>query len=207
MKVNARHRAELGQPLQAAARATTRVENLRVRAEAGRARLALGRPADALPLLQESLAAQSDSDVRRDLARALAALDRREEALRELADAADGESRFLRADLLASLGRGEEALAVLGEATRTAPESAAVAYQRKGKLLLDLGRPKEATAAFDAALGLNPRDAALWCDAAVAWRRAGQEAKARKMLDRALALDPTSEPALRLRDPSASRGI
>ena len=58
-------------------------------------------------------------------------------------------------------------------------------------------------AAFDAALGLNPRDAALWCDAALAWQRSGQEAKALRLLDRALAIDPAFERALRLRDAAA----
>jgi len=62
-------------------------------------------------------------------------------------------------------------------------------YRRKGELLLRSHRSKEAMSAFDAALGLNPTDPDIWCDAARAWRSLGQEDRARKMVDQALRLD------------------
>jgi len=71
-------------------------------------------------------------------------------------------------------------------------------------LLLRLNRPKEAVAAFDAAIGLNPTDPETWCDAARAWRALGQEARARKMVDQALRLDPTSSQALDMRSEGAA---
>ena len=71
--------------------------------------------------------------------------------------------------------------------------------KEKGQILLDLRRPREAVAAFDAALGLNSVDADTWCDAALAWRALGQESRAQKMLDRALNLDPANGRAVRLR--------
>ena len=72
-------------------------------------------------------------------------------------------------------------------------------FHRKGHLLLDLGRDREALAAFDAAIGLNPDDEEYWCDAAVACRRLGREAKAQRLLDGALRMNPTSERARKLR--------
>src|SRR5207249_1124668 len=74
-----------------------------------------------------------------------------------------------------------------------------LAYRRKGQRLLDLGRPKEAIAAFDAALGLRPSDSEAWLDAARAWQALGQTARARKMLDEAIRLDPQNVEAQRLR--------
>jgi tetratricopeptide (TPR) repeat protein len=175
----------------------------RVRFAGGRARLVLGRAAEALSFLQESFALQPDADVRRELTRALVSLNRPDEALRELAENRDPESLLCRVDLLSSLGRAQEALAACDAAIRAAPVAADVAYHRKGKLLLDLGRTREALAAFDAALGLNPADAEVWCDAALAWRKSGQESKARKLLDRALEIDPGFDRALRLKNNAA----
>ena len=71
---------------------------------------------------------------------------------------------------------------------------------------MDLGRSKEAAAAYDAALGLNPADADAWCDAALAWRAQGQEARASKMLDHALRLDPSHGRATRLQSATTGTG-
>ncbi len=168
---------------------------------AGRVRLDRGDPAKALPLLERAGELGDDPGVRRDRARALADLGRMEEALSVLGNVAslDARASLLRAEWLHALGRTEEALAACDAALRADPETRDVAYHRKGKLLLAAGRPKEAAAAFDAALGLNPREAEYWCDAAVAWRSSGQETKARRLLDRALELDPHLERARRLK--------
>src|SRR5437660_514438 len=82
---------------------------------------------------------------------------------------------------------------------RSPSESRDLAFRRKGQRLLDLGRPKEAIAAFDAALGLRPSDSETWLDAARAWQALGQTARARKMLDEAIRLDPQNVEAQRLR--------
>ncbi len=135
-------------------------------------------------------------------ARALALLGRTEDALRALGEvpAMDADAHLLKADLCQALGRTEEAVAACDAAAHLDAVLRDVAYHRKGQLLLAAGRPKEAAAAFDAALGLNPVAAEYWCDAALAWRACGQPSKARKLLDRALDLDPAFERALRLRD-------
>ena len=173
---------------------------------AARVRVARGEPADALALLDKALELGGGPGVRTDRARALAALGRAEDALAGLGDerGSDAPALLLRADLLHALGRTEEALRACDAAVRADPGAGDVAYHRKGKLLLAAGRAKEATAALDAALGLNPRDPEVWCDAAVAWRTCGREAKARRLLERALELDPHLDRARRLRDLSPS---
>jgi tetratricopeptide (TPR) repeat protein len=85
-------------------------------------------------------------------------------------------------------------------AIRAATDEKDLAYRQRGRLLMDLGRPPEAVAAFDAALGLRPADPEAWLDAARAWRTLGQGDRARKMIDEALRLDPHHAEARRLRD-------
>src|SRR5206468_13095176 len=58
----------------------------------------------------------------------------------------------------AGLGRIEDAVADCEAAIRATAIGRELAYRRKGELLLRAGRPKEAVAAFDAAIGLNPTD-------------------------------------------------
>jgi tetratricopeptide (TPR) repeat protein len=98
----------------------------------------------------------------------------------------------------------EEALGDCDAAIRATRNGRDLVYRRKGELLLRLDRPQEAMSAFDAALGLNPADPEIWCDAARAWRAMGQEGRARKMVDQALRLDPTSPRALDLRSEGAA---
>src|SRR3989442_1228964 len=106
--------------------------------------------------------------------------------------------------LLLRVGRPGDAIADCDAAIRATEIGRDLVHRRKGELLLRLNRPKEAVAAFDAAIGLNPTDPETWCDAARAWRALGQEARARKMVDQALRLDPTSSQALDMRSEGAA---
>jgi tetratricopeptide (TPR) repeat protein len=141
-----------------------------------------------------------------ELARLLHSLEKNEEALEVLSGlkTPDAETLLLQADIHGRLGRTDEALADLDAAIHTATESRDLAYRRKGHLLLELDRPKEALAAFDAALGLRPTDPEAWLDAARACQSLGQAARARKMLDEALRLDPEHTHARQLRSESAA---
>src|SRR6266702_4536351 len=142
---------------------------------AGRATRALGRPSDAVDLFRRAIELGGGSEASIEQARTLQSLGRLEEALAALSavEGSDAEPLLLRADLHAALGRAEDALGDCDAAIRLATEGRDLAYRRKGRLLLDRGRSKEATAAYDAALGLNPSDADAWCDAALAWRAQG----------------------------------
>src|SRR5438094_419620 len=167
---------------------------------AGRAFLAAGRAMDAEASLRKA-ADLGAAEAPPELARALRVLGRADDALATLAgiEAPSNEMLLLRADLHASLGRFEDALADCDAAIRAHADGRDLVYRRKGELLLRSHRSKEAMSAFDAALGLNPTDPETWCDSARAWRALGQEARARKMVDQALRLDPTSSQALDLR--------
>ncbi|TLZ74060.1 MAG: tetratricopeptide repeat protein, partial [Methanobacteriota archaeon] len=175
---------------------------------AGRATRALGRPSDAVDLFRHAIELGGGPEASIEQARTLQSLGRLEEALAALSavEGSDAEPLLLRADLHAALGRAEDALGDCDAAIRLATEGRDLAYRRKGRLLLDLGRSKEAAAAYDAALGLNPSDADAWCDAALAWRAQGQEARASKMLDHALRLDPSNGRATRLQSDAAPTG-
>src|SRR5438445_3803319 len=167
---------------------------------AGRASSALGRDADAEAAFRKAVELGA-AEGRLELARPLRHLGRASDALTILdeLESADTEASLLRADLHEDLGRAEDALSACDAALRISADGRDVVYRRKGGLLLRLDRPKEALAAFDAALGLNPTDPGAWCDAARAWRALGQEGRARKMLDQALRLDPGFPRALDLR--------
>src|SRR5437867_472460 len=173
---------------------------------AGRASSALGRDAEAEAAFQKAVELGA-AEGRLELARTLRHLGRASDAMTILdgMESSDTEASLLRADLHEDLGRAEDALSDCDAALRISAEGRDVVYRRKGGLLLRLDRPKEALAAFDAALGLNPTDPEAWCDAARAWRALGQESRARKMLDQALRLDPGFPRALDLRaEPTAS---
>src|SRR5438132_612249 len=174
---------------------------------AGRALLALGRPTDAEVSFRKA-AELGAPEAQTDLARSLQILGRADDALATLAgiEAPSNEMLLLRADLHASLGRFEDALADCDAAIRAHADGRDLVYRRKGELLLRSHRSKEAMSAFDAALGLNPTDPDIWCDAARAWRSLGQEDRARKMVDQALRLDPTFPRALDLRSGRTASG-
>ena len=169
---------------------------------AGRVQAAGGDTARALALLERSLGLRDDPAVRLDRARVLSETGRAAEALDALGEApgTDAAALLLRADLLQTLGRTADALAACDAAGRADARARDVAFDRKGKMLLHAGRAKEAASAFDAALGLNPREPDYWCDAALAWSSCGQTARARSLLERALRLEPRFERALRLRE-------
>src|SRR2546427_6439453 len=172
---------------------------------AGRAFLAAGRATDAEASLRKA-ADLGAAEARPELARTLRVLGRAGDALAVLdgIEAASGETFLLRAEIHAGLGRIGDAIADCDAAIRATEIGRDLVYRRKGELLLRLNRPKEAVAAFDAAIGLNPTDPETWCDAARAWRALGQDARARKMVDQALRLDPTSSQALDLRSEGAA---
>src|SRR2546428_831319 len=172
---------------------------------AGRAFLAAGRATDAEASLRKA-ADLGAAEARPELARTLRVLGRADDALAALdgIEAASGETLLLRAEIHAGLGRIGDAIADCDAAIRATEIGRDLVYRRKGELLLRLNRPKEAVAAFDAAIGLNPTDPETWCDAARAWRALGQEARARKMVDQALRLDPTSSQALDMRSEGAA---
>ncbi|TMA02445.1 MAG: tetratricopeptide repeat protein, partial [Methanobacteriota archaeon] len=172
---------------------------------AGRAFLAAGRAMDAEASLRKA-ADLGAAEAPPELARALRVLGRADDAIAALdgIEAPSAETFLLRADIHAGLGRIEDAVADCEAAIRATAIGRDLAYRRKGELLLRAGRPKEAVAAFDAAIGLNPTDPETWCDAARGWRALGQEARARKMVDEALRLDPTSSQALDLRSEGAA---
>src|SRR5881396_3759595 len=173
--------------------------------------LRLGRPADALGRGAEAIEsfekakASGAGEASLELARWLHSTGKDVEAL----EAVKGDAQLssvallLRADIHAALGRTDEALADHDAAIRSPSEVRDLAYRRKGQRLLDLGRPKEAIAAFDAALGLRPTDPEAWLDAARGWQALGQTARARKMLDEAIRLDPQNVEARRLRSEAA----
>ena len=168
---------------------------------AGLARARLGEAEAAVPLLEKAVASGGAPEARLELARVLATLGRAAEALAAL----DGtpvpgpEERLIRADLLNGIGRLEEALEACDSALAAAGVARDVAHHRKARILLDAGRPKDALAALDAAIGVNPEEEEYWCDAAVAWRALGRETRAQRMLDGALRINPSSTRARALR--------
>src|SRR5256712_6548023 len=172
---------------------------------ASRALLAAGPATDAAAVLRKGAGLRA-AEARPELARTLRVLGRADDALAALdgIEAPSGETLLLRAEIHAGLGRIEDAVADCSAAIRATAIGRDLVYRRKGELLLRLNRPKEAVAAFDAAIGLNPTDPETWCDAARAWRALGQDARARKMVDQALRLDPTSSQALNLRSEGAA---
>src|SRR5256884_354425 len=173
---------------------------------AGRAAAALGRTGDAERFFRKAIDIGAAPEAKRELARVLQSIGKAEEGLAVLRgiETPDAETLLLRADILRSLGRMDEALADDDAAIRRATDGRDLAYRHKGRLLLGLGRPKEAIAAFDAALGLHPTDPEAWFDAARAWQALGQEGRARKLLDEALRLDPDHVQARRLRSDGAT---
>src|SRR5437879_11986843 len=92
----------------------------------------------------------------------------------------------------------DEALADCDAAIRANADGRDLVYRRKGELLLRSHRSKEAMSAFDAALGLNPTDPDIWCDAARAWRGLGPVDRARRMVDQRLRIHPTSARSVHL---------
>ncbi|RVU49656.1 methyltransferase domain-containing protein [Rubrivivax rivuli] len=154
------------------------------------ARLALGRPAEALPPLDEALAAsaaQPDAWCHRasacsEIGRDTEALDNlaRAQALAPLPPAA----RCLQATLLNRQGRHAKALAVL-QALLAEHPALADAELLRGQTLQALGRPDEALAAYRAATAADPALPDAWLHQGVLLAEAGQAEAARAALQRA----------------------
>jgi tetratricopeptide (TPR) repeat protein len=125
--------------------------------------LAMGDTGEALAELDRlSNAFPDDDDVLSSLAEALVRAEqptRAREAFRTLADRNRGDPVVLRRllDLETGLGEPERALGVLDELEAVEPGDADLAV-RRGRLLVQLGRPTEAAEAFGGALVLAPAD-------------------------------------------------
>src|SRR5438094_309209 len=119
---------------------------------AGRALAAMGHGAEAIESFEKAKASGA-GEASLELARWHHSIGKDTEALDALQGDAQlsSEALLLRADIHAGLGRTDEALADHDAAIRSPSEGRDLAYRRKGQRLLDLGRPKEAIAAFDAA--------------------------------------------------------
>jgi predicted TPR repeat methyltransferase len=133
----------------------------------GAVRIRLGRPAEALPLLDEAVAAQPEH-VEGWLQRALALerLGRDAEALpcfeRVLAQAPDDAPTLYRTAMaLNRLGRHADALARLEHLLRVDPEHAR-GWTLHGQTLQSLERHDDALPSYERALALDPTDAWAW---------------------------------------------
>lgn len=119
-----------------------------------------GRPAEALPLLDEALAAEPDST----------------------------EALCHRGAALAALGRGEPALAAYDQALRLQPALVPALFQRALQLNL-LGRPAQALVALDRLMQLTQPDAEAWFHHGQTLQALGRAEEALQSYDRALVLD------------------
>lgn len=129
-------------------------------------------------------------------ARALLALDRRQDALRLLRrnlaedpDGADPGARPLLAELLERQGDVEAAREELTRALAGAGDRFAILLQR-GALLARTGKPAEAEADLREAIRLRPGDAAPRAELGLALLRRGRAADAARVFEEALGLAP-----------------
>jgi predicted TPR repeat methyltransferase len=154
------------------------------------ARLALGRPADALPPLDEALSAETaQPDAWCHRARACSELGRDAEALENLARAQalaplPPAARCLQATLLNRQGRHTKALAVL-QALLAEQPALADAELLRGQTLQALARPDEALDAYSAAAAADPALPDAWLHQGLLLAAAGQPEAARAALQRA----------------------
>jgi len=123
-------------------------------------------------------------------------LGRFEEALASLDEAVAADPTYLRAQAarahtLRRLGRVGEALAAVDRVLEAEPHNA-VALATKGTLLQEQGRPQEGQALYEEALAAaSPEDEPLLhYNFACFWAHAGDAARVRAHLARALELDP-----------------
>ena len=155
-------------------------------------RLRLGRPADALPLLDALLAQQpGDAEAWGHRGNALAALGRHADALacfdRVLALVpAQPAALRQRALVLNALGRHAEALAPLDALLAARPGDAEALFLR-GETLQAAGRPLDALAAYDQLLAAHPDIAAAWTQRGSILKDMGRTAEAAAAFRQALA--------------------
>jgi tetratricopeptide (TPR) repeat protein len=83
----------------------------------------------------------------------------------------------------------QRGMAILQDAQRIAPDDASVATEQ-GRILLTMGRPEDALAAFGRALALNPGSAAELNNRGAALAALGQIDAARGDFERAIERDP-----------------
>ena len=152
----------------------------------------LGRPQDAVALLDETLGIHADDAALWSLrGAALEALDRPGDALasheRALAlDPQRAADRFHAGRLMLRLGRTAQALAALEAVCAASPQSAEAHY-RRGQALRALQRPDEALAAWDRALALDPTWAEAWADRGAWMQERGHAREAVRCFEQARA--------------------
>jgi tetratricopeptide (TPR) repeat protein len=128
---------------------------------AGKARLQLGKAADAIPMLSRVVKLQPDDpDGFNDLGHAQQKLGHPEAALASYQSAVALDRRAPASysnlgSVLRDLGRFEEAASCCRHAIKLDPASS-VAHNNLGNVLRELGRPAEAEASYRQSLGLNP---------------------------------------------------
>lgn len=120
----------------------------------------LGRPAEALPLLDQALAGEP----------------------------ASSEALCHRGAALAALGQAEPALQAYGQALLLSPGLAPAHFQQ-ALLLNAVGRPMDALAALDQLMALQPADGEAWFHHGQTLQALGRVDGALRSYDRALALD------------------
>ena len=130
-------------------------------------RIRLGRPADALPALEQALAAQP----------------------------ADAQAWNHRGVALAALARHAEALQAFDRALACGADDAGL-HHRRGLALVALDRPEDAQRAWKTALARDEAFVAVWVDLGSLHRDRGQPEQALACLERALALG-ADDPMLR----------
>jgi superkiller protein 3 len=157
----------------------------------GRSLAAAGRTGEAVEALQRALDLREDRTARVDLAKALLALGRAQEALVHVNFAVDlgAPVRTLRAQILLTDRRPDEAIAACEDALR-AGEPPDLAWFTLSRARARAGDVKGALRTLDAAIGADPRREEYWCEKGRILLEAGAAPKALKALDAALALNP-----------------
>lgn len=152
----------------------------------------LGRPEDALALLEEALLSHAgDASLWSLRGAALETLDRPADALASHERALAVEplriaDRFHAGRLLLRLGRTQDALAALEAVCAASPE-AAEAHYRRGQALMGLRRPDEALTAWESALALDPTLADAWADRGAWMQEHGRTTEAVRCFEQARA--------------------
>lgn len=105
--------------------------------------------------------------------------------------------------VLTSLQRYDEAVQACDLAIKTDGDwgkaSAAVAWSNKAEALIFLGKKKDAVAAYEYALKINPKDSVSWTTQGFVLQTIGQHEKALASFNRAIDLNPKYSKALMLR--------
>ncbi len=147
----------------------------------GAALLARGRPKEALRPLEAALALEARPEIALDVARALLALGRWQEAVAAASiDGADvAEAAVIRGRAYEAGGRLDDALAAYDAALEVRTGDVAL-WLAKGDALARAGRPREALRCFDAAIALDDSLAEAWAAKGRALDALGHAARAEK---------------------------